>query len=635
MADGGYDIADYEGVRPEFGTLADVDALIAEAHRLGLKVLLDAVPCHTSIEHPWFRDRPDFYVWSDRDGPQNNWRSTFGGPAWSPDPHGRGWYLHSFYPEQPDLDWRNPEVGEAFGAALRFWLDRGVDGFRLDALDRLLKDPQRRDDRVRHAGSPLVLPETDPEYAQLEHDRSRNAPDIGTAVAQLRAAVGRRVPGGGGLPAQRGAGALPRPTSTPPSPSSCFQAPWTAAAVRDALRASAALGEGRAAWVLSNHDFPRLPQRVGARNVRAAALLLLSLPGAAFVFQGDEIGMGDGPGRPPGTEPDDRSGRDAHRHPMAWDATEPRRLHDRHPVAARRRPGRRQRRRPGARPRLAAAPLPRPDRAAARHAARAAGADRRHGAGRRWPSRAATRTSSRSTSATRRRRRRRRAPCCATRTISPAPAPTRQRWRPARGSSPPPPDAPGSGVASLVTSVTWACGRVLPPRHDDESGHLCPGACRSGPCGGRLWRKRQPAGSGDPELVHLQRAQRRRAGRGQAVLGRLQRGLQHQVPVPALPGRRAARAARPAPRGRGRHARPARPRRRLDGRVRQRRVDRAGARRDPARGDQGRLPERAQHRALRGSPLRRADLVQHPAALVSQGPGQGGAQDLGADDQDG
>jgi glycosidase len=101
-----------------------------------------------------------------------------------------------------------------------------------------------------------------------------------------------------------------------------FHAPWTASTVRAALQASAALGEGRAAWVLSNHDFPRLPQRVGARNVRAAALLLLSLPGAAFVFQGDEIGMGDGPGRPPGTEPDDRSGRDVHRHPMAWDASE-------------------------------------------------------------------------------------------------------------------------------------------------------------------------------------------------------------------------------------------------------------------------------------------------------------------------
>ncbi len=320
MADGGYDVADYEGVRPEFGTLADVDALIAEAHHLGLKVLLDAVPCHTSIAHPWFQDRPDFYVWSDRDGPQNNWRSTFGGPAWSRDPHGRGWYLHSFYPEQPDLDWRNPEVGAAFGAALRFWLDRGVDGFRLDALDRLLKDPQRRDDRVRGAGSPEVLPEADPEYALLEHDRSRNAPDIGTAIAQLRAAVGDAFLVGEVY--LRSEGLAPYLTDLDTAFSfELFQAPWTAAAVRAALQASLALGNGRAAWVLSNHDFPRLPQRVGARNVRAAALLLLSLPGASFVFQGDEIGMGDGPGQRPGIPPDDRSGRDPHRHPMAWDAT--------------------------------------------------------------------------------------------------------------------------------------------------------------------------------------------------------------------------------------------------------------------------------------------------------------------------
>jgi alpha-glucosidase len=324
MADGGYDVADYEGVRPQFGTLADVDALIAQAHRLGLRVLLDAVPCHTSIAHPWFRERPDFYVWSDRDGPQNNWRSTFGGPAWSRDPHGRGWYLHSFYPEQPDLDWRNPEVGQAFGAALRFWLDRGADGFRLDALDRLLKDPQRRDDRVRDDRSPKVLPEDNAEYAELEHDRSRDAPDIATAIAQLRAAVGGNafLVGEVYLRSERLAPYLADLDAA--FSFELFQAPWTAATVREALQASASLGDGRAAWVLSNHDFPRLPQRVGARNVRAAALLLLSLPGAAFVFQGDEIGMGDGAGRkddPAHREPDDRSGRDAHRHPMAWDAT--------------------------------------------------------------------------------------------------------------------------------------------------------------------------------------------------------------------------------------------------------------------------------------------------------------------------
>jgi alpha-glucosidase len=320
MADGGYDVADYAGVRPEFGTVAGVDALIAEAHGLGLKVLLDAVPCHTSIEHPWFRERPELYTWSDRDGPQNNWRSTFGGPAWSPDPDGRGWYLHSFYPEQPDLDWRNPEVAEAFGAALRFWLDRGVDGFRLDALDRLLKDPARRDDPPRTPGSPPTLPEGNAEYAGLEHRFSRDAPDIGAAVAQLRAAAGDAfLVGEIYLRSPRLAPYLEHLDAA-----FCFellQSPWTADAVRAALRAAEPLGDGRAAWVLSNHDFRRLPDRVGEQHVRAAALLLLTLPGPAFVFQGDEIGMVDGPGRGAEAQPDDRQGRDVHRHPMQWDAT--------------------------------------------------------------------------------------------------------------------------------------------------------------------------------------------------------------------------------------------------------------------------------------------------------------------------
>jgi alpha-glucosidase len=321
MADGGYDVADYTAVRPQFGTLADLDALVAEAHRLGLKVLLDAVPCHTSIEHPWFRERPEFYVWSDRDGPQNNWRSTFGGPAWSRDPHGRGWYLHSFYPEQPDLDWRNPEVAGAFGAALRFWLDRGVDGFRLDALDRLLKDPERRDDHPREPSSPPALPEGSPDVAALLNDRSRDAPDIGEAVARLRAEVGDALLVGEVYLLSDRLGPYLGPLDAAFS-FELFHAPWQRDALAAAIGAAAALDGGTTAWVLSNHDFPRLPDRVGPRNVRGAALLLLGLPGAAFVFQGDEIGMADGPGRtqdPLGRAPDDRHGRDGHRHPMAWD----------------------------------------------------------------------------------------------------------------------------------------------------------------------------------------------------------------------------------------------------------------------------------------------------------------------------
>jgi alpha-glucosidase len=311
LADGGYDVADYEDVDPLFGTLADADALIAAAHERGLKVLFDVVPCHTSIEHPWFREHPDWYVWSDRDGPQNNWRATFGGSSWSRDAVSGRWYLHSFYPEQPDLNWRNPEVPRAFGEALRFWLDRGVDGFRIDALDRLLKDPQLRDDPP--ASGPPPLPEAHME-AGLEQRHSRNAPDIGTAVAQLRAAAGDDALLVGEVYLLSG---RLKPYLDHLDACFCFEllhAPWEAGAVRAAIAAAAA--SGKAAWVLSNHDFPRLPDRVGPRNVRAAALLLLTLPGMAFVYQGDELGLADGP-----DERHDRAGRDRHRHPLPWDTT--------------------------------------------------------------------------------------------------------------------------------------------------------------------------------------------------------------------------------------------------------------------------------------------------------------------------
>ena len=309
MADGGYDVADYADVDPMFGSVADAQRLIDAAHERGLKVLFDVVPCHTSIEHRWFRDHPDRYVWSDRDGPQNNWIASFGGPAWSRDERSGRWYLHSFYPEQPDLDWRNPEVPPAVGEALHFWLQRGVDGFRVDAIDRLLKDPQLRDDPPASGPPPLPLHD---EHATLEHVHSRDAPDIATALAHLRAAVGDALLVGEAYLPSAGLGPYLEHLDL------CFafelfHAPWEAEAVRAAL---AAAPPGRVAWILSNHDFPRLPDRVGPHHARAAALLLLTLPGAVFVYQGDELGMADGPGRP--DPPDDRAGRDPHRHPIPW-----------------------------------------------------------------------------------------------------------------------------------------------------------------------------------------------------------------------------------------------------------------------------------------------------------------------------
>jgi alpha-glucosidase len=317
LADFGYDVSDHTAVDPQFGTLADLEALVAQAHARGLKVLLDFVACHTSIEHPWFREHPDWYVWADTDGPPNNWVSAFGGPAWSRDEHSGRWYLHSFYPEQPDLDWHNPEVVEAMQDILRFWVDRGVDGFRIDAIDRLMKDPELRDDPPSSEPFGLVL---------LEHElgrdlsHSRNWHEIGKALAAIRDAVGdAMLVGEIYLPVRRHGPYLEHLDRA--FIFELLQAPWDADVIRAAVRAATSMGAGAAgaAWVLSNHDFGRLASRVGAANARAAALLLLTLPGTAFVYQGDEIGLEHGPGHVP---PYDRVGRDVCRHPMQWDSSQ-------------------------------------------------------------------------------------------------------------------------------------------------------------------------------------------------------------------------------------------------------------------------------------------------------------------------
>jgi alpha-glucosidase len=308
--DFGYDVSDFYAIDPRFGTFDEFEALLAEARRLGLRVLMDLVPCHTSIDHPWFRERPDFYVIRDTPAPPNNWRAAFGGSTWSRDPYGRGWYLHSFYPEQPDLDWRNPEVVAAMQDVVRFWLARGVDGLRLDALDRLMKDPELRDDPPRDGPPPLPL---HAEHATLDHVHSRNAPDIGTGLAALRDAAGDRL--------LVGEVYLPNAELRPylrhvdlAFSFELYHARFKAQAIRAAL--ASAVDEPGVAWVLSNHDFRRLPNRVGPDNVRLAALLLLTLPGCAFVYQGDELGVADGP---EGPLPRDRHGRDGFRNPMPWE----------------------------------------------------------------------------------------------------------------------------------------------------------------------------------------------------------------------------------------------------------------------------------------------------------------------------
>jgi len=318
LADFGYDVADYEDVDPTYGTLEDFDRLTASAHTRGLKVLMDLVPCHTSIQHPWFTEQPDFYIWADGKGdrPPNNWVATFGGPAWTRDERTGRWYLHSFYPEQPDLDWRNPAVVAAMQGVLRFWLDRSVDGFRIDAIDRLVKDAALRDDPP--ASAPFALPLHE-EHARLEHLHSTNSPDIQEAIASLREAAGDALLVG---EVYRGAADV-APYLQHLDVAFAFElfhSPWEPARLREAIAACVSLeaadGGPGSAWVLSNHDFPRLPDRFGPENVRAAAVLMLTLPGPCFIYQGDEIGQRNGPESRNGY---DRAGRDPYRRPLQWE----------------------------------------------------------------------------------------------------------------------------------------------------------------------------------------------------------------------------------------------------------------------------------------------------------------------------
>lgn len=312
-ADLGYDVADHCDVDPLFGDLERFDALVAACRKREIRVLIDLVPSHTSIEHPWFRAHPDWYTWAN-EGPANNWRAAFGGSAWSRDELSGRWYLHSHYPEQPDLDWRNPEVREAFAEVVRFWVARGVDGFRVDALQVLVKDAQLRDDGP--ATEPFALP-LHGEVAALDRMRSQNSPEVGLALAAIREAAGDAL--------LVGEAYLPSASLGPYLEHldlafgfELLHGRWDAAALRAVLAEAAALG--RVAWVLSNHDSSRLATRLGEHAVRAAAVLLLTLPGAAFVYQGDEIGMVDDPDAEPAW---DRHGRDPFRHPMQW---EPERL---------------------------------------------------------------------------------------------------------------------------------------------------------------------------------------------------------------------------------------------------------------------------------------------------------------------
>ncbi|HEY0733396.1 MAG TPA: alpha-amylase family glycosyl hydrolase [Herpetosiphonaceae bacterium] len=343
MVDFGYDVSDYIGIDPIFGTLDDFNALVTASHRHGLKVLLDFVPNHSSDQHPWFiesrssRDNPkrDWYVWRDPapdGGPPTNWVSEFGGPAWTLDETNGQYYYHAYLKEQPDVNWRNPEVRAAMYDAMRFWLDRGVDGFRIDALRQLVKDEQFRHnppnpgyDPALHGPNRAVMPiyTTDlPELMQIIAEMRHVADDYPDRVL-----IGELY-----LPIERLMayyGAEGRGLHLPFN-FHLILTPWQAQAIADLIgRYEAALPAGGwPNWVLGNHDQHRLATRIGPAQARVAAMLLLTLRGTPTLYYGDEIGMSDVEIPPDQVyDPFEKNvpgmglGRDPERTPMQWDAS--------------------------------------------------------------------------------------------------------------------------------------------------------------------------------------------------------------------------------------------------------------------------------------------------------------------------
>ena len=288
-ADHGYDVSNYVDVDPMFGTLADFDALAAAAHEQGLRLIVDIVPNHTSNEHPWFAGDRSRYVTVPAERGQgfpNNWQSSFGGPAWTFDEERGHWYLHLFAPEQPDLDWHNAEVRSDFEEILRFWLDRGVDGFRIDVAHGLVKDASLADE----TGAPPVRGFTSDWRTATDrpevHDVYRGWRRVVDSYDGDHVLVGEVV-----LADQARVASYLRPDELQLAFNFLlvFQ-PWDAEAIRAAVDASRE-ALPIVTWVFENHDVTRIVTRFGEREARAAALLLLALPGPVFLYQGQELGL--------------------------------------------------------------------------------------------------------------------------------------------------------------------------------------------------------------------------------------------------------------------------------------------------------------------------------------------------------
>jgi len=343
MADFGYDVSDYCGIEPIFGDLAGFDRLLAAVHSRGLKLILDFVPNHSSDQHVWFREsrasrnnpKRDWYIWRDAapgGGPPNNWVSDFGGSSWEWDEATGQYYLHTFLKQQPDLNWRNPEVRAAMTDVLRFWLDRGVDGFRIDVLWHIVKDAAFPDNPL----NPDWTPDRN-ERDRVFQAYSTDQPEAHEITADIRALADRYgerlLVGEIFLPYERHArwfGTPERPQVHLPFNFQLIENGWDAATLHEIIADYEASlpAFGWPNWVIGSHDAPRIAARIGEAQARVAAMLLLTLRGTPTLYQGDELGIGkvDIPPdriRDPQEfrQPGKGLGRDRSRTPMPWDAT--------------------------------------------------------------------------------------------------------------------------------------------------------------------------------------------------------------------------------------------------------------------------------------------------------------------------
>jgi alpha-glucosidase len=347
--DHGYDVADYRQVDERFGTLDDADRLIATAHDLGLRVIVDLVPNHTSHEHVWFREalaaapgspERDRYIFrtgrgESADEPPNNWASVFGGPAWTRVHGSDQWYLHLFDPTQPDLNWRNPEVPQMFEEVLRFWLDRGVDGFRVDVAHGLIKEETLRDQVLAEIAP--ELDETSMVEQQAEDEPMWDRPEVHEVYRRWHDVLGEYA--GDRMAVAEAWTRTPEANARYVRPDELHQAfnfdwllaGWSArkfgTVIEQTLGALAEV-DGAATWVLSNHDVQRHSTRYGGgergrARARAATLVSLALPGSAYLYQGEELGLEDVDVDPehrqdPSWFRTGKPGRDGCRVPIPW-----------------------------------------------------------------------------------------------------------------------------------------------------------------------------------------------------------------------------------------------------------------------------------------------------------------------------